>query len=153
MNNPLTVYLAEEVAALHSVNDAQRVVMQDTAERLRMCMGEIRRLNGALDQMEEQLQACRNVLTEEMALNTRLSLENKSMKGIIDCMKKGLDRYRSYAKNKADRPRSIPPTFHPYLRPNRSVEENVTIIRRQLQFEDMSDVEEEPVVEEVDVEI
>lgn len=141
---PLNVYLAEEVAAAHVRMEANDVVLQDTVERLRMCVAEVGRLNRLLNTMEEQLQMTRIAYQEEMTYATRLKAENRTMKGMIRTMRSSLDRYRTYAKGKRDAPRPIPEGLQPFMERRRDrLEDEVQRIRRRLDFEQVEETESE----------
>lgn len=153
---PLNVYLAEELAAAYVTMDASTVVLQDTVERMRMCISEVSRLNVLLNEQEEQLTLCRNTLTEEMARNARLELEARTMRSMITAMKNSIDRYRRYAKGKMDAPRRVPESFEPYYERRRiHLGEQQVLIRRRLGLmepeEAGSETETEPDLERIDM--
>lgn len=153
MTSPVDIYLAEELAAAYLVNDAQKVVLQDTIDRLRLCMNEVGRLNTHLNNYEETIESLRNNLTTEMSVAVRLELENRTLKAMVSTMKKNLDRYRKYCRNKADRPRNIPATFPPYLTRNQDRRDDaIARIREENNIVDLPDIQEEPDTEmELDV--
>lgn len=154
---PLNVYLAEELAAAYVQMDATEVVVSDTVARMRMCIAEVNRLNQLLNDMEEQLQLCRNALTEEMARNTRLELEAHTMKSMITTMKTSLDRYRRFARNKMGCPREMPESLSPYYERRRiRMDEEIRVVRRRLGIENSPDStpdseETEPEIEEINL--
>ena len=134
----------EEVAALHTQRDAMQVVADDTQDRLRMCIAEIRRLNNLLNAMEE------NLITEQartaglIAQNNRAAAELQTLRSMTATMRRSLDRYRSHVRQVPGHRRVMPVSFRIYLdtrRREENLDEHVQRIRRRLDFENIEAIQ------------
>lgn len=133
--NPLSLYLAEELAASYVMNEAQKRVLNDANERLHMAIEEVRRLNTFLSGHERTMLRLEQDNNRLIATVARNELEMQSMKAIIRTLQESVSGYRGDEKAKVlSSKRTFPRSFQQFLDSSRDrqLEEFEERIREQL---------------------